>query len=36
MTIGAILFMALTWILVIGLNVFSFTKFFMNKRNNGG
>ena len=36
MTIGAILFMALTWFLVIALNVFSFARIFMNKRNNGG
>lgn len=36
MTIGAIIFMAFTWFLVIALNVYSFAKIFKNKRNNGG
>ena len=33
MSIGAILFMALTWFLVIALNVFSFVRIFGKKNN---
>lgn len=36
MNLGAILFMSLTWFLVIALNIFSFVRLFSNKRNNGG
>ena len=32
MSFGAVVFMTLTWILVIGLNVFCFVKIFLNHR----
>jgi hypothetical protein len=32
MSFGAIVFMAITWVIVLGLNVFCFTKIFLNHR----
>jgi hypothetical protein len=32
MSVGAVIFMAITWLAVIALNVYCFTKIFLNHR----